>query len=63
VRRKGKSLKTQRTGQQLTSTKLPHAGHTTKSEKGTTVSAEQLSLRHPTIKSEKGGKETHCVNF
>jgi hypothetical protein len=62
VRRKGKSLKTRHTGQQLTSTKLPRAGHTTKSEKGTTVSAEQLSLRRPAIKSEKGGKETHCVN-
>jgi hypothetical protein len=30
--------------------------HTTKSEKGKTISAEQLSLRRPAIKSEKGGK-------
>jgi hypothetical protein len=60
---KGKVLKTWCKGQQLTSTMVPHAGHTAKSEKGTTVSAEQLSLRRPTIKSEKGGKKNHCVNF
>jgi hypothetical protein len=36
--------------------KAQRIGNTTKSEKVTTVGAEQLSLRHPAIKFEKGGK-------
>jgi hypothetical protein len=34
-----------------------------KSEKVTTVSAKQLSVHHPAIKSEKGGKAVNLCFF
>jgi hypothetical protein len=45
----------------LTSRKVQCKGNTEKSEKVTIVSATQLSLLHPAIKFEKGGKATHCI--
>jgi hypothetical protein len=43
--------------------KVERAGNTSKSEQVAIVSATQLSLLYPIIKSEKGGKATHCIIF
>jgi hypothetical protein len=48
--------KTLHTEEKLTGRKVQCTGNTAKSEKVTTVSATQLSLLRPAIKSKKGGK-------
>jgi hypothetical protein len=55
--------KTLRAGEKLTGRKAQHVGNKEKSEKVTNVSATKLSLLHPAIKSEKGGKATHFGIF
>jgi hypothetical protein len=60
---KGKFLKIRCKGKKLTHTTVPHARHASKSEKGTTISAKELSLRLPTINLEKGGKGKSLCQF
>jgi hypothetical protein len=55
--------KTLHTEEKLTGRKVQHAGNTTKSEKVTTVSATQLSLLRPAIKSEKRGESNPLCYF
>jgi hypothetical protein len=61
VLQENQDSKTLRVEEKLTGRKVQCTGKTTKSEKVTIVSASQLSLLRPTLKSKKGGKETHCI--